>query len=173
MKIVTCSYDAHAASILAILNDAIVNSTALYDYVPRPEKSMVGWFKTKEESAFPVIGVESEEGQLLGFASYGAFRAWPAYKYSVEHGIYVQKSHHRKGLGRLLMGRLIERAREQQYHVLIGGIDMANTSSIALHQSLGFAHAGTVLQAGFKFGRWLDLGFYQLLLDTPRVPRDG
>ena len=120
-----------------------------------------------------MIGVESEEGQLLGFASYGAFRAWPAYKYSVEHGIYVQKNHHRKGLGRLLMEHLIERAREQEYHVLIGGIDMANTSSIALHQSLGFAHAGTVLQAGFKFGRWLDLGFYQLLLDTPRVPRDG
>ena len=173
MKIVTCSYDAHAASILAILNDAIVNSTALYDYAPRPEKSMVGWFKTKEEGAFPVIGVESEEGQLLGFAIYGAFRAWPAYKYSVEHGIYVEKNHHRKGLGRLLMKRLIERAREQQYHVLIGGIDMANASSIALHQSLGFAHAGTVLQAGFKFGRWLDLGFYQLLLDTPEVPRDG
>ena len=173
MKIVTCSYDAHAGSILAILNDAIVNSTALYDYVPRPEKSMVGWFKTKEEGAFPVIGVESEEGQLLGFASYGTFRAWPAYKYSVEHGIYVQKNHHRKGLGRLLMKRLIERAREQEYHVLIGGIDMANANSIALHQSLGFAHAGTVLQAGFKFGRWLDLGFYQLLLDTPQVPRDG
>ena len=173
MKIVNCSHDAHAASILALFNDAIVNSTALYDYVPRPAKSMVGWFKTKEEGAFPVIGVESEEGQLLGFASYGAFRAWPAYKYSVEHGIYIHKDHHRKGLGRLLMERLIERAREQEYHVLIGGIDMGNTSSIALHQLLGFAHAGTVLQAGFKFGRWLDLGLYQLLLDTPREPRDG
>jgi phosphinothricin acetyltransferase len=173
VNIVACSYESHAAAILAILNDAIVNSTALYDYVPRPPESMVGWFRAKEDHGYPVIGALSGDGELMGFASYGAFRAWPAYKYTVEHGIYVHKDHRRKGLGRLLMQRLIELARQRECHVLVGGIDMENTGSIALHQSLGFVHAGTILHAGFKFGRWLDLGFYQLLLETPRAPRDG
>jgi L-amino acid N-acyltransferase YncA len=173
MKIIACSYHLHAPAILAILNEAIVESTALYDYLPRPADSMVGWFKAKEEKQYPVIGAVSDSGELMGFASYGVFRAWPAYKYSVEHGIYVDKDHRRKGVGRLLMQRLIERARQQDYHVLIGGIDMGNAGSIALHESLGFVHAGTIRQAGFKFGRWLDLGFYQLVLDTPGAPHDG
>jgi L-amino acid N-acyltransferase len=173
MHLVDCSYDAHAAAILAILNDAIVNSTALYDYVPRPPESMVDWFRGKEERRFPVVGAESDDGTLLGFASYGPFRAWPAYKYTVENGIYIHRDHRGKGLGRLLMRELIARARAQEVHVIVAGIDMENAASIALHQSRGFAHAGTIRHAGFKFGRWLNLGFYELLLDTPRVPRDG
>jgi L-amino acid N-acyltransferase len=71
------------------------------------------------------------------------------------------------------MRQLIEAAREQQYHVMIGGIDISNAASIALHEKLGFTHAGTIRQAGFKFGKWLDLGFYQLILDTPQHPVDG
>jgi L-amino acid N-acyltransferase len=173
MRIVDCSYAAHADAILAILNDAIVNSTALYDYAPRQPDSMVGWFKTKEDKGFPVIGAESEEGELLGFASYGTFRAWPAYKYTVENGVYIHRDHRNKGLGRVLMKVLIDRAREQDYHLIIAGIDMENGPSIALHRSVGFAHAGTIRQAGFKFGRWLDLGFFELRLDTPTAPCDG
>jgi L-amino acid N-acyltransferase len=173
MRIVDCSYAAHADAILAILNDAIVNSTALYDYAPRQPDSMVGWFKAKEDKGFPVIGAESEEGELLGFASYGTFRAWPAYKYTVENGVYIHRDHRNKGLGRVLMKVLIDRAREQDYHLIIAGIDMENGPSIALHRSVGFAHAGTIRQAGFKFGRWLDLGFFELRLDTPRAPCDG
>jgi phosphinothricin acetyltransferase len=107
------------------------------------------------------------------FASYGTFRAFPAYKYTVEHAIYVHKDHRRKGLARLLLQRLVEIAKEQEYHVMIGGIDMGNSASIALHEAMGFQHAGSIRQAGFKFGRWLDLGFWQLVLETPRMPRDG
>jgi phosphinothricin acetyltransferase len=172
MKLVTCSYKTHAAAILDILNDAILNSTALYDYKPRPRTSMVGWFDAKEKNHYPVIGAESGSGELLGFASYGSFRAWPAYKYTVEHGIYIHKDHRGRGLGRLLMQHLIDRAREQQYHVMVAGIDMENSASIALHRALGFEPAGTIRQAGFKFGRWLDLGFFQLVLETPDAPRD-
>jgi len=173
MQIIDCSHARHADPILAILNDAIVNSTALYDYVPRPPESMVGWFRAKEDKAYPVIGVESDAGELLGFASYGPFRAWPAYKYTVENGVYIRRDHRGEGLGRLLMKELIERARAQDYHVVVAGIDMENAASIALHQALGFAHAGTIRHAGFKFGRWLDLGFYELRLDTPVAPCDG
>jgi phosphinothricin acetyltransferase len=173
MTFVACTYERHAAAILAIFNDAIVSSTALYDYKPRAPESMAGWFKTKESGDFPVIGVEDPSGELMGFASYGTFRAWPAYKYSVEHSVYVKAEYRGKGLGHALMSRLIEAARAQGRHVLVGGIDVENTASIALHCKLGFEHAGTIKQAAFKFGRWLDLAFYQRVLDTPLAPVDG
>jgi phosphinothricin acetyltransferase len=173
MKIVDCSFDAHAAAILAILNEAIVTSTALYDYVPRPPESMIGWFQAKRERGFPVIGAQSDAGELLGFASFGSFRAWPAYKYTVEHAIYVHRDHRRQGIARLLIGELLERARRQDVHVMVGAIDMDNAASIALHESLGFRSAGVLREAGFKFGRWLDLGLWQVVLGTPLAPRDG
>lgn len=158
---------------LDIFNDAIVNSTALYDYKARPLESMVGWFKAKETGRYPVIGAVGDSGDLLGFASYGTFRAWPAYKYSIEHSVYVHKAHRGKGIGLALMRQLIAAAKEQQYHCMVGGIDIANAGSIAMHEKLGFKHAGTIEHAGFKFGRWLDLGFWQLLLETPADPNDG
>ncbi len=170
MQFVECNFDRHAEPILEILNDAIVNSTALFDYEPRTLDSMVLWFRTKEAHHFPVMGLESESGELLGFASYGTFRNWPAYKYTVEHSVYVHAAHRSRGIGRRLLQRLIQEAETQGYHTLVGGIETSNTASIALHESLGFVHAGTIRQAGFKFGRWLDVSFYQLLLRTPLEP---
>jgi L-amino acid N-acyltransferase len=173
MRFVACTYEGHASEILAIFNDAIANSTALYDYKPRAPESMVGWFKAKESGRYPVIGAIDQQDRLLGFASYGSFRAWPAYKYSIEHSVYVERTQRRRGVGEALMRRLIAAATEQQYHCMVGGIDVANGGSIAMHEKLGFTHAGTIRQAGFKFGRWLDLGFWQLLLKTPENPHDG
>ena len=171
--LVDCTLERHADQILAIFNDAIATSTALYDYKPRPRESMDTWFQTKQKGGFPVIGFENAAGELMGFASYGTFRAWPAYKYSVEHSVYVDGRHRGLGLGEALMRALIARARERDVHVLVGGIDAANQGSIRLHEKLGFKHAGTLREAGFKFGRWLDLAFYQLTLDTPANPVDG
>ena len=173
MQFIKCTYLAHADAILDIFNEAIVNSTALYDYQPRQPESMVSWFKAKEIGNFPVIGAIDKFNRLLGFASYGTFRNWPAYKYSIEHSVYIHPDRRRQGIGFALMQQLILAATQQQYHTMIGGIDMTNTSSIALHQKLGFTHTGTIQHAGFKFGRWLDLGFYQLLLETPVEPVDG
>ena len=173
MKVVACTFERHAPQVLAILNDAIVTSTALFDYVPRPVESMVAWFGSKQAGGYPVIGVEGEQGELLGFASLGTFRAWPAYKYTVEHSVYVHRDHRGKGLGRVLLQEAIAAARACDCHVLVGGIEATNTASIALHEALGFRHAGTIAHAGFKFGRWLDLSFYQLVLDTPAAPVDG
>jgi L-amino acid N-acyltransferase len=170
---IDCTSDRHAAAILDIFNDAIENSTALYDYKARTADSMVAWFAAKQAGNFPVIGFESSDGQLMGFASYGTFRAWPAFKYSVEHSVYVHKDFRARGLGLALMKRLIERAKQQQKHVLVGAIDLTNEASIAMHQKLGFEACGVVKQAGFKFDRWLDLALYQLILQTPTNPIDG
>ena len=173
MRIVECNLAEHGADILAILNDAIVSSTALYDYRPRELASMTDWFEDKRAGEFPVWGALDARDRLLGFATYGTFRARPAYKYSVEHSVYVVEHARGQGVGKLLMRRLIESAQEQEKHLLIGGTDAENVASVALHEKLGFAHAGTIKQAGFKFGRWLDLAFYQLTLATPHAPTDG
>jgi phosphinothricin acetyltransferase len=172
MESVRCTR-ASANAILAILNEAIANSTALYDYRPRTPEMMETWFDAKERGGYPVIGAESDDGTLMGFASYGPFRAWPAYKYSVEHSVYVERRFRGRGVGTFLMTALVAFAVEQDYHVMIGGIDAANTPSVRLHKSLGFSHCATIRQVGFKFGRWLDLEFYQLLLQTPSRPTDG
>lgn len=172
-RLVTCTHARHAQAILDILNDAIVTSTALYDYQPRPFSAMATWFATKEAGGFPVLGLEDEAGTLLAFASYGTFRAFPAYKYSVEHSVYVHRDHRGRGLGAQVLQVLIDEAQRRGVHAMIGGIDASNAGSIALHERLGFRHVGTLPQVGFKFGRWLDLAFYQRLLDAPANPVDG
>lgn len=171
--LVHCSLERHGQAILNILNHAITTSTALYDYQPRPYSAMQTWFANKAAGKFPVLGIESVEGELMGFASYGTWRAFPAYKYSVEHSVYVHHAHRGQGLAKVLMHHLITHAQTQNLHMLIGAIDASNAASIALHAQLGFEPAGTVRQAGFKFGRWLDVAFYQLLLPTPAQPMDG
>jgi L-amino acid N-acyltransferase len=172
--IVRCTFERHAEAILDIFNEAILNSTALYVYRERTRQDMIDWFEAKRAGSFPVIGIEDSDGNLMGFGSYGLFRPHPAYKYTVEHSVYVHKDHRGRGLGRALMQELIAAARQSgDVHAMIGAIDAANTGSIALHERLGFKPVGTLPQVGFKFGRWLDLALYQLLFDTPARPVDG
>jgi L-amino acid N-acyltransferase YncA len=169
---ITCSRD-HAPEILAIFNEAIANSTALWDYEPRTITSMGVWFDAKERDGFPVVGIVDHAGKLIAFGSYGPFRSWPAYKYTVEHSVYIEKESRGQGLGRNLLARLIEEANAQGFHTMIGGIESQNTASRALHEAMGFEKCAEIRQAGFKFGRWLDLLFYQLLLNGPANPKDG
>lgn len=173
MRLIDCTHDRHASAILDIFNEAILTSTALYDYRPRTPVAMQAWFATKTANAFPVIGLEDDTGQLAGFASYGTFRAWPAYKYSMEHSVYIHRNHRGQGLGSKLLQELVKAAELRDVHTLVGAIDVSNSASVALHTRAGFEHCGTVRQAAFKFGRWLDLAFYQRLLAGPRQPVDG
>jgi L-amino acid N-acyltransferase len=173
MKLLTCEPQRHSAAILAIFNEAIANTTALYDYRQRSAADMLSWFADKSAKNYPVIVAETDSGELMGFASFGPFRARPAYKYTVEHSVYVDTRFRGQGAGRVLLEAIIEAAERQDYHVLVGGIDASNAVSIKMHESLGFTHCGTVKQSGFKFGRWLDLALYQRILATPAAPVDG
>lgn len=168
-----CTEALHAPAILDILNHAIVTSTALYDYEPRTLANMASWFANKRAGDFPVIGAFNPQGELMGFASYGAFRAFPAYKYTVEHSVYVHHAHRGKGLGKILMNAVVDAAQQQGKHVMVGAIDAANEVSLKLHTDLGFTRVGTMPQVGFKFGRWLDLALVQRVLVTPAIPVDG
>lgn len=172
MRIVSCD-PSFSDQILAIFNDAIVTSTVLYDYKPRTMEMMGAWFDAKEKGKYPVIGAVTPDGELMGFGSYGTFRAWPSYKYTVEHSLYVATKFRGQGLGKRLLQELIAAAQAQDYHTLIGVIDSSNEVSSGLHRKMGFSPAGTLRQAGFKFGRWLDVDFYQLILSTPHEPKDG
>ncbi|MEN9518462.1 MAG: hypothetical protein RLZZ381_1050 [Cyanobacteriota bacterium] len=169
MKIIPCQFKLHGQAILDIFNEAIVNSTALYDYEPRNLATIQTWFKVKAEHNYPIIGIEDNNGRLRGFATYGTFRTHAAYQYSVEHSVYVDAKFRGQGSGKKLLQELVLLAQQQNYHTIIGGIDAENTISIKLHQSLGFTHCGSIKQVGFKFDRWLNLELYQLILSTPNL----
>jgi phosphinothricin acetyltransferase len=172
MRFVDCTFERHGSAIRDIFNDAIVSSTAVYDYGPRSLDTVEAWFAAKHARGYPIIGAADDDDRLLGFASYGAFRLWDGFKYTVEHSVYVEKTARGRGIGEALLKHVIEHAKAHDYHVMIGAIDAANAASIALHRKLGFTLAGTMGEVGFKFGRWLDVVFYQLTFDTPSNPTE-
>jgi L-amino acid N-acyltransferase len=169
MRQVLCDRS-YAPQILDILNEAIKNSTALWDYEPRTLAMMGAWFDEKEAGKWPVVGFVDDANKLLAFGSYGTFRARRAYKYSVEHSVYVETSCRGKGLGTSMLMQIIAQAEAQGYHNLIGGIASENQISIATHTKCGFEPCGTIRHAGYKFGKWIDLSFYQRVLSGPSIP---
>ena len=157
--------------ILVIYNDIIVNTTAVYDYEPHTTAMRQQWWDTKKEQGFPVF-VAEEDDRVVGFSSIGPFRTWAAYKYSVENSIYVATDVRGKGVGKLLMRPLIEAARKLDMHTILAGIDASNEASIKLHEWFGFKEVAHFKEVGYKFDRWLDLKFLQLVLDTPAAPQE-
>ena len=159
--------------ILEIYNDAILNSTALYDYKTRTMDMMHVWYADKLKGNYPVIGAFDEKNILLGFSTYGQFRVQPAYKYTVEHSVYVRPDRRGQGIGKILLQEIIKKAGEQDFHVMMGVIDASNSVSMKLHEKEGFVLAGILKEVGYKFGKWLDAAFYQLTLKTPDDPVEG
>jgi L-amino acid N-acyltransferase len=149
--------------ILAIYNEVIRNSTAVYseeEFTPARGET---WFDAKIGHGFPMIVARDASG-IIGFGSFGEFRAWPCYRHSVEHSVHVRLDRRGQGVGRALVVELMARAAAMGKHVMIAGIDADNAVSIRLHRSLGFTNVGHFHEVGFKFGRWLDLVFLQCIL---------
>jgi L-amino acid N-acyltransferase YncA len=149
--------------ILAIYNEVIANSTAIYSEEPSSLDERMAWFKARRSQGYPVLVATSGQ-EILAFSSFGDFRAWPCYRYTVEHTVHVQAERRGQGLGRRLLEALIPRAAALGKHVLIAGIDADNAASIRLHQRLQFKQVAHFQQVGRKFDRWLDLVFMQRLL---------
>jgi L-amino acid N-acyltransferase YncA len=149
--------------ILAIYNDVILHTTAVYEYEPHTLEMRQRWFKTKQDQGFPVfVAIENEK--IIGLSSIGPFRAWAAYKFSVENSVYVASNYRGKGIGKLLIAPLIEAAKGLQLHTIIAGIDASNEASLKLHEYFGFKEVAHFKEVGYKFNRWLDLKFLQLIL---------
>ena len=150
-------------AILAIINDAILNSTALYDYNVRTLATQEAIFEEKLQKGFPVIIAEMNN-EVVGFGYYSEFRFREAYRFTVEHSVYANMNCIGKGIGKLLLTELIERAKKQNLHTMIGVIDSENTNSIDFHKKFGFEEVGFLKETGFKFDRWLHSVFVQKML---------
>jgi L-amino acid N-acyltransferase len=152
-------------AMLAIYNDAIINTTAVYDYQPRTNEAQRQWFETKRAQSLPVF-VAQVGATIIGFGSFGPFRPWPAYQYTVENSLYVDAGYRRKGAGTALLGSLLSAAQAAGYHAMVAGIDATNEASLALHRKAGFDPIAHFREVGWKFERWLDLVFMEKIFSS-------
>lgn len=150
-------------SILEIVNHAILNTTAIYDYDVRTLEEQTIIFESKKDRNFPTFVAELNN-EVVGFGTYDTFRTKIGYRFTVEHSVYVKEGFSGKGIGALLLQKLIETAKEQDYHIMIGVIDASNENSIRFHERFGFQSMGILKEVGFKFERWLDANLMTLKL---------
>jgi L-amino acid N-acyltransferase YncA len=155
--------EADLPAILAITNEAIANTTAVWNNSPATLEARGAWLRDRQGRGFPVLVAEDRD-TVIGFASFGDFRPFEGYLHTVEHSIYVAPEAQGRGAGKALLAALVERARSLGKHVIVAGIEAGNATSIALHTRAGFVETGRLPEVGQKFGRWLDLVFLQLRL---------
>ena len=156
---------ADAPAIRDIYNHAVRATTAIWNETEVDSGNRATWLADRQAAGFPVL-VAVRGGDVIGYASYGPFRAFDGYRFSVENSVYVAEAAQGRGVGRALMQALIVRAGAAGLHVMIAGIEAENRNSIRLHASLGFREAGRLPEVGVKFGRWLDLVFMHLMLGS-------
>lgn len=161
------------AEITAIYNSIVQTSTAIYNSVLSTLEERFAWWQARVEKGFPVL-VAADESGVLGYASFGEFRSWPGYRFTVEGTIHIREDVRGRGLGKQLLVRLIEEARAGGKHVMIAGVDSENAASLRFLRAFGFEPAGELREVGWKFGRYLTLNFLQYWI-TPRgeTPRDA
>jgi len=151
-------------AILAIHNDAIAHSRAIWTDAQVDRREREEWLASRREAGHPVF-VADVDGVIAGYASYGPWRHKSGYRYTVEDSIYLDGRYRGQGIGGLLLGELIGHARAGGMRVMIADIESGNTASIRLHERFGFTHAGTLRHVGTKFDERLDLAILQLSLD--------
>ena len=161
--------DADIDAITAIYNDAVAHTTAIWNETLVDAANRRAWLADRTGAGYPVL-VAEVDGTVLGYATFGDWRAWDGYRHTVEHSVYVRADWRGGGIGRALMAALIDRARGLGKHVMVAGIEAGNAGSIRLHEALGFRQVGLLPQVGAKFGVWLDLAFLQLVLDGREAP---
>ena len=167
-------------AVTAIYNEVLLNSTAIYRDEPATVAERIELWQSRNRQNYPSLvaceplakqPLTKEDDQVIGFASFGDFRAWPGYRFTVEHTVHVHASWRGKGVGSALVQALIPRAEALGKHVMIGGIDAENVASLRFHERLGFERVAHFKEVGFKFGRFLDLVFVQRVIDAPQSER--
>ncbi|MFJ2546163.1 GNAT family N-acetyltransferase [Pseudomonas sp. NPDC087612] len=153
-----------------IYNDAVLNTTAIWNEQAVDLANRQAWFDARQYQGYPILVAVDAGEQVLGYASFGDWRPFEGFRHTVEHSVYIRSDQRGNGLGPRLMQALIERARACNKHVMVAAIESGNSASIRLHQRLGFTLNGQMPQVGVKFGRWLDLTFMQLILNPDAPP---
>jgi L-amino acid N-acyltransferase len=162
---ITDAVESDIAAITAIYNDVILTSTAIFNDATVSVEDRVAWWKARVAQGYPVLVARDEHG-VAGFASFGDFRPWPGYRFTVEGSIHIDASARRKGVGAALLEVMIARARAAGKHVLVAGVDSANVASLQFLERSGFERVGHLREVGNKFGRFLDLVFLQYMLEA-------
>lgn len=156
--------------ILAIYNDAVQHTTAIWNDTLVDRANRAAWLAARTAAGYPVLIAAAADGAVLGYASFGDWRAFDGYRHTVEHSVYVHRDARGRGTGHALLAALTGRARALGKHVMVAAIDADNLASLRLHRRLGFTETGRMPQVGCKFGRWLDLAWLQLQLDPRAAP---
>jgi phosphinothricin acetyltransferase len=157
--------EADLPAILEIYNDAVLNSTAIWIETTADLDNRRAWLAARKAAGFPVLVADSGSGDsVLGYGSFGEFRAYEGFRYTVEHSVYVTEEAQGRGVGKMLLKALIEEARGMGKRVMVGAIDASNYASLALHETLGFEETGRMPGVGEKFGKRLDMVLVQLML---------
>ncbi len=153
--------------VVKIYNAEILNGTATWNSTAKSIEDFQSWFKSLTEQRFPLFVAEHSETQhIAGYADYSSFRQITGFKHTVEHSVFIHPDFSGQGLGKALMLKLIEHARQNHMHVMVAAIDYENQASIMLHEKLGFQQTGYMPEVGQKFGKWRDLVLMQLKLNT-------
>ena len=154
--------------ILEIYNDAVLNTTATYDEEPRTMEHRVAWFDEHVKNDYAVLVAENEQKRIVGWSALNPYHARAGYRFTSENSVYVAADHRGQGVGKLLLAPLIEAARQRGLHAILAGIDAQNEASLRLHASFGFTQVARLKEVGYKFGRWLDVIYLELLLVGPK-----
>lgn len=154
--------ESDAPTLLRIYNREVLETTATLDAEPRTLEKQTRW--QAERSGGHAVIVVVVDAAVVGFASLSPFKDRAAYRPTVENSIYIDVDHQGKGLGRVLLAELIDRARMFGFHSVIARIAQGNPASLALHESFGYRVVGVEREVGRKFGRWLDVTELQLML---------
>lgn len=150
-------------AILDIFNHEIIHTPYVYLFEPWTLEYITQWFDEKKANNFPFL-VSEIDGVVVGYATYGKFRERTAYDTTIEYSVYMHKDHRGKGIAYKLVNELIRIAKEQKFHVMIGGLDAGNKDSVRFHENMGFEEVAHMKQVARKFDTWRDLVFYQLIL---------
>ena len=163
MVTIRTATEADIPALLEIYNDIIINTTAVWHEEPHTLTMRQEWFALKKEQGFPVFAAV-ENDVVIGFSTIGPFRPWFGYRYTVENSVYVATGSRGKGVAKLLLPPLIEAAKQLGLHAIVAGIEASNEASIALHNKFGFVEVAHFKEVGFKFDRWMDLKFLELIV---------
>lgn len=152
-----------APDIAAIYNHFVLTTTISFEEQAVSAQEMSSRIAGVKEAGLPWM-VATDGTRILGYAYATRWRVRHAYRFSVESSVYVAHDVPRSGLGTALYAALLQRLREAGVHLVIGGIAQPNVASVALHEKMGYEKAAMFTEVGFKFGNWIDVGYWQLKL---------
>lgn len=156
--------EADLPGLLEIYNDAVLHTTATYDYEPRTLEQRRQWFEDHQRDNYAVFVAADEAGRIVGWSALNPYHARPGYRFTTENSVYIAADRRGQGIGKQLLEPLIEAARSRGLHVIIAAIDATNEASLRLHARFGFEQVGHFKQVGFKFDRWLDVIYLEKIV---------